>query len=121
MTTNTTVRFDFEIKVNDLERFKELVAKCVTISNEEEGTLLYDWYLDEAAGEARLVEAYASVEALLVHVRGPVFTEVGPELLQTCTFVTANAYGELPARMTEGPGLCPTKYWGKSMAALEPR
>ena len=121
MATNTTVRFVFDLKVNDLERFKELVATCVTISNEEEGTLLYDWYLDETTSEARLVEAYASVEALLVHVRGPVFTDVGPELLQTCTFIFGDAYGDLPARLTEGPGLCPTTYWGSSMAALEPR
>jgi quinol monooxygenase YgiN len=77
------VRFVLDIEVSDVERFKALVQRCVDISRDEPGTLVYDWYLDEATGKGRLYEAYASTEAVRAHGAGAVFTEVGPELIQT--------------------------------------
>ncbi len=119
MTTDTTIRFVLEISVNDIARFKELVAKCVEISSDEPGTLMYSWYLDEAASTARLVEAYKDVAAVLAHARGPVFTEVGPELLTVCTFVKMDAFGDV-GKLKDGPSFWPTTYWGTPFSALAP-
>jgi quinol monooxygenase YgiN len=120
MSAPSTIRFVLEIAVSDLERFRELVAKCVEISSGEPGTLMYDWYIDESTSSARLVEAYASVEAVLAHARGPVFTEVGPELLEVCTFVKMDAFGDV-GTLSDGPAFWPTTYWGTPFAALENR
>ena len=120
MSDDPTIRFVLEISVNNIERFKELVATCVEISNAEPGTLMYHWYINEATSTARLVEAYESVEAVLAHTKGPVFTEVGPELLATCTFVKMDAYGDV-GRLAEGPSFWPTTSWGAPFAALNPR
>ena len=120
MSADSTIRFVLEISVSDIERFKELVATCVEISNAEPGTLMYHWYLDESSSTARLVEAYASVDAVLTHARGAVFTEVGPELLKVCNFVKMDAFGDV-GKLKDGPSFWPTTYWGEPFAALQPR
>jgi quinol monooxygenase YgiN len=120
MSADPTIRFVLEISVSDIERFKELVTTCVEISNAEPGTLMYHWYVDEASSTARLVEAYASVDAVLTHARGAVFTEVGPELLKVCTFVKMDAFGDV-GKLKDGPSFWPTTYWGEPFAALQPR
>ncbi len=45
------------------------------------------------------------------------FTEIGPALLETCTFVHMDAYGDT-ARMESGPQFWPSTYWGASIAGL---
>jgi quinol monooxygenase YgiN len=114
---NEGVRFVLDIEVSDVERFKALVAQCVEISRSEPGTLVYDWYLDEEAGTARLYEAYDSVEAVKAHAAGPVFTEVGPELIQTCRFTQVEVFGDAEG-LQGGLELGPTIWWGPAFEAL---
>ena len=73
--------------------------------------------VDTETGRARLYEAYESVEALQEHIRGPVFTDVGPELLQTCTFLRVDAFGDFGDAADE-PTFWPTTFWGPAFAAL---
>jgi quinol monooxygenase YgiN len=110
------VRFVIEIEVRDIERFKAIVAQCVAVSRTEPGTLVYDWYLDEETGRARLYEAYASLEAVRVHSSGPVFTEVGPPLMEVCTFVHMDAFGDVGDMATQ-PTFWPTTFWGPAFAS----
>jgi quinol monooxygenase YgiN len=117
MQPSPAIRFVITIQVHDIERFTSLVARCVEISRTEPGTLHYDWFLHEATGEARLVEAYASVEAVRAHTRGPVFTDVGPELLRTCTFVGMDAFGDTGS-LGDGPQGWASTYWGAPFAEL---
>jgi len=117
MQPSPAIRFVVQIQVHDLVAFKETVARAVAISRTEPGTLHYDWFLDEASGSARLVEAYASVEAVLAHARGAVFTEVGPDMLQACTFVSMDAFGDTGA-LGEGAQFWPSTYWGTPFAEL---
>jgi quinol monooxygenase YgiN len=111
------VRFVLAIEVSDVERFKALVQQCVEISRDEPGTLIYDWYLDETTGQGRLYEAYASVDAVKAHSAGPVFSEVGPELIQTCRFTDVEVFGDAEA-LQGGLELGPTTWWGPAFAAL---
>ena len=113
------VRFVIEIEVHDVARFKEVAAACVAVSRDEPGTLVYDWYLDEEAGRARLYEAYESLDALAAHTTGPVFTEVGPPLLEVSTFVHVDAFGiDDPGE----PSLWPTTFWGQAFTSVnDPR
>ena len=117
MQPSPAIRFVVRIQVHDIDRFKQTVARCVEISRTEQGTLHYDWFLDEATGEARLVEAYQSVEAVMTHARGPVFTDVGPTLLETCTFVSMDAFGDT-GKLGDGAQFWPSTYWGTPFAEL---
>ena len=117
MQPSPVIRFVIQIQVHDIERFTAIVARCVEVSSAEPGTLHYDWYLDEATGAARLVEAYSSVDAVLAHARGPVFTEFGVQLLETCAFVHMDAFGDTGT--LAGPAqLWPSTYWGVPFAEL---
>jgi quinol monooxygenase YgiN len=111
------VRFVCEFEVTDAVKFKELVDQCVAISRQEPGTLVYDWYLDQERGIARLYEAYKSVDAVRAHVSGRVFTEVGPKMLEVCRFTNIDAYGDLREMQGE-PEFAPTTWWGPAFSGL---
>jgi quinol monooxygenase YgiN len=117
MSDRSEIRFVFEIEVTDAGRFKAAVAECCEASSTEPGTIIYDWYLDEDAGTARLYEAYASVEDVIAHATGPVFTEIGPRLLTACRFVSGACFGDA-GRLAEGPQLLPVQYFGTPIAGL---
>ena len=46
------VRFVIRFEVLDVARFREMADAMVAVSRDEPGTVVYDWYLDEA-GEHR--------------------------------------------------------------------
>jgi quinol monooxygenase YgiN len=116
MRSNEGVRFVIEIEVSDRELFTQTAARCAEVSRGEPGTLVYDWYLDEATGKARLYEAYESLEALDVHTKGPVFTDVGLPMMQCARFVHVDAFGDFGDRAGE-PTFWPTTFWGEPFAS----
>jgi quinol monooxygenase YgiN len=111
--TEPEVRFVVQIE----ERFKAAAQRCAELSRAEPGTLLYDWFLDEASGQARLVEAYATVADVIAHARGPVFTDAGPEMMASCRFVHMDAFGDTD-QLAGGPQFWPSTYWGRRFAGL---
>jgi len=117
MQPSPAIRFFIQIQVHDIGRFKAIATRCAEMSRAEPGTLHYAWYLDEVTGAGRLVEAYASVDAVLAHARGPVFTDVGVDLLETCTFVHMDAFGDT-GRLSEGAQFWPTTFWGTPFTEL---
>ena len=117
MIQSAAIRCVLRMQVHDVDGFTAAAIRCAEYSSTEPGTLFYDWFLDEATGEARLVEGYDSYESIVAHATGPVFTEIGPALLETCTFVHMDAYGDT-ARMASGPQLWPSSYWGAPIAGL---
>ena len=111
MRGNEAVRFVIDIDVTDIDMFKKTAARCAEVSRTEPGTLIYDWYLDEDTGKARLYEAYESFEALEVHSTGPVFTDVGLPMMECSTFVHVDAFGDV-GDMADRPTFWPTTFWG---------
>jgi len=114
------VRFVIEIEVSDIELFKTTAAACAEVSRSEPGTLVYDWYLDEATSKARLYEAYASLDALRIHTTGPVFTDVGLPMMECATFVHVDAFGDFGDAANRS-SFWPTTYWGTAIASVNPR
>jgi hypothetical protein len=106
-----------EIEVSDVELFEQTVARCVEVSRTEPGTLVYDWYLDESTGRARLYEAYESLDALRAHSTGPVFTDVGLPLMQCSKFVHVDAFGDVGDLAQEGT-FWPTTFWGAAFESI---
>jgi quinol monooxygenase YgiN len=117
MRQPAAIRCVLEMQVHDVTAFKDVAARCAEFSSTEPGTLYYDWFLDETTGVARLIEGYDSYESIVAHATGPVFTEIGPELLETCTIVHMDAYGDT-AKLASGPQFWPSTFWGAPIAAL---
>ena len=117
MRQTAAIRCVLDLQVHDIPAFKEVAAACCEVSAREPGTLYYDWYLDEESGRARLVEGYESYEAIVAHATGPVVTDVGVRLLEACTFLHMDAYGDT-SRLEDGPQLWPSTYWGPPIARL---
>ena len=112
------VRFVIRFEVIDLARFREMATAMVAVSRHEPGTVVYDWYVDEAAMCGTLYEAYASNEALRIHGSGAVFTELAPRYLDAVRVISVDVFGgaaELPRRDVLG---APTTWWGAPIAAV---
>jgi len=112
------VRFVIRFEILDAGRFREMAGAMVAVSRDEPGTVVYDWYLDEAAGLGTLYEAYASAEALRAHGQGAVFSELAPRYADAVRVARVDAYGGadgLPRREILG---APTTWWGAPIAAV---
>jgi len=116
MRSSDEVRFVIDIEVHDAERFREVVQECVEVSRAEPGTLLYEWYLDDAGTRARLYEAYESLDAVQADAAGRVFSELAGPLLETCTFVHMDAFGDVGELVGLVPW--PTTVWTRPFASL---
>ena len=112
------VRFVIRFEVLDAARFREMAQQMVSVSREEPGTVVYDWYLDPDSATGTLYEAYASEAALQAHTSGRVFTEVASKFLDAMKVSSVDVYGEadgLPRRDVLG---APTRWWGAPIAAV---
>ena len=112
------MRFVIRFEVLDLDRFREMAAAMVAVSRDEPGTVVYDWYLDEAAKLGTLYEAYASSEALTAHGRGAVFSELAPRYADCVRVANVDVFGAaegMPRRDVLG---APTTWWGAPIAAV---
>ena len=112
------VRFVIRFEVLDADRFHEMAAAMVAVARDEPGTVVYDWYVDDAAGTGTLYEAYASAEALRAHGGGAVFTELAPRYADAVRVARVDAFGAadgLPRRDVLG---APTTWWGAPIAAV---
>ncbi len=112
-------RFVIDIDVIDIDLFVSIATAMVEISNDEPGTLLYDWYLDRDASKAKLYEAYDSIESLIAHMKGRVFSELGPKMRDAATFTHIDAFGDFPEVMKAGRVMAPTTWWGVPFAGVD--
>jgi len=63
------VRALFKINEGQLEAFKQLTSQFIsTVKEKDQGTLMYDWYLNEDTMECSVLEDYADSNAALEHV-----------------------------------------------------
>ena len=118
MRNGEWVRFVIRFETRDITRFREMATAMAAVSRDEPGTVVYDWYLDEAAGEGTLYEAYASLDALQAHGNGAVFTELAPRYADSVRVLSVHAFGAaegLPHHDVLG---APTTWWGAPIAAV---
>ncbi|MDT9594231.1 antibiotic biosynthesis monooxygenase family protein [Nocardioides zeae] len=97
----------FTFREGGVEDFKRLSARCMEIvRTQDEGTLQYDIYLDEAGAGAVVIERYRDSDALIQHLAN-IGDDLMQEILATATSVEGETLGvpsdELRARMGEGP------------------
>jgi quinol monooxygenase YgiN len=92
----TAVHLLVEMTIHDgqLEAFQSLAREMIAGSRAEAGTLGYEWYLSSDQKQCRLLETYASADALAEHFNGPVVQEMVPRLRQLVTVDRFEAYGD---------------------------
>ena len=111
-------RMIVDMEVIDADGFRALARQASEFCRAEPGTLVYEWYIDEEAGRARLHEAYESFEALDAHFEGRVFTELAPRFFEVGRFVHIDFYGDMPAERAQAEPLAPRTIWGQSFASV---
>ena len=112
------VRFVIRFEVIDAARFREMATAMANVSRDEPGTVVYDWYLDEATMTGLLYEGYASPDALRAHGSGAVFTELAPRYADAIRVIAVDALNTAEG-MTRGDVLrAPTTWWGAPIAAV---
>lgn len=63
------VRALFKINEGQLDAFKKITSQFIaTVKDKDQGTLMYDWYLNEDTMECAVLEDYADSNAALEHI-----------------------------------------------------
>ena len=79
MSQEITVLVESEILPGQAEALREVVTRVIEhCGATEPGLLAYDWYVDEAGAECRVVERYADSDAILFHFQN--YARFGEEL-----------------------------------------
>jgi len=81
--------------------FEGIAQEMVALSQNEPGTLRYDWYLSSDRRRCRLTETYADANALLTHFKGPAVQQLVPKLLENSRLERFEVYGDPGAEATE--------------------
>jgi len=98
-----TVHFvvEFTIHEGHLDAFEAIARRMVASSQQEAGTLGYEWYLSRDRRHCHLLETYRDANAVLAHVTGSAISEL-PNLLQHGTLARFSVYGD-PGSEAAGP------------------
>lgn len=112
------IRFVIKFEVLDADRFRTMSEAMVAVSRAEPGTVVYDWYLDDARTTGVLYEAYASRDALDAHTAGAVFTELAPQYLDALRVISVDAFGAAPGLDRRDVLGAPTTWWDAPIAAV---
>jgi len=92
---------DLAITKGKVEEFQAIAESMVTGTQEEAGALAYEFYLDPAQRQCRLIEIYADSDAALSHCKGRVVQEFVPKLLGLSSLTGFAVYGDLNAETAE--------------------
>jgi quinol monooxygenase YgiN len=78
------VRFLVELTIHEGSQaaFEAIAREMVAGSEQESGTLGYEWFVSNDRRRCRLIETYANSNAVLTHLKGPVVGQLVPKLLE---------------------------------------
>jgi quinol monooxygenase YgiN len=85
---------DLAIREGKFEDFVTTVRLMTAGTAKEPGALGYEWFLSNVRSSCRLLETYASAEAVQAHLAGPVVRELVPKLLAFATISRFGVYGD---------------------------
>ena len=100
-----TLLVELQIKPGQDEAFDQVSRKLVGISEEEVGTLRYDWFVSADGKSVQVIEEFADPAAFDLHARNIV--DLMPEIAAAVTFVRTSVLGDVSAEAREhleGPG-----------------
>ena len=85
---------ELTIHNGQFDAFQSVAREMIAGSDAEAGTLGYEWYLSSDCKRCRLLESYASADALLAHFTGPVVQQLVPRMIQYVTIDRSEVYGD---------------------------
>ena len=106
---------DFTINDGKTAEFQAIAGKMIAGSQQEPGTLAFEFYLSRDGKRCRLVETYLDADALVAHFNGPVVKDLVPKLLETSSLTRFEVYGDPGPKATQmllGFGAEIFDYWG---------
>jgi quinol monooxygenase YgiN len=83
----------FAIDEGKLAEFEGMARKMTAESKKEPGTIGYEWYFSKDRKQCRLLESYATPEAVLAHLNGPVVQELVPKIQAFSSIYSFEVYG----------------------------
>ncbi len=97
------VHFTVKLTINDdkLDEFEGVVKTMIALSQQEPGTLGYEFYLSKDGKQGRLLETYVDSDSALAHLTGPVLRELVPKLLEVSSVSDFEVYGDPGAESAE--------------------
>lgn len=79
------------IHPGQLENFKSVARDLIASSQNEPGTLQYEWHLSDDGAACHICERYTDSAAFMLHVQS--FGKFGERFLQACHPVRFHIYG----------------------------
>ena len=104
-------------EIRDRDGFVAMATEMAAASRAEPGTLIYDWYIDEATSTGGLLEMYESRQALDDHIAGPVFSEIAPRHRGVAKAIAVEMFGADGMERSDNLR-APTTWWGEPVAAV---
>ena len=90
-----------KIITDDIGMFESHAAKMVQASNEESGTLVYDFFINGKTRQVLIVEKYADDQAFMEHMKRFIHPEYIPKLLEMQEIVSIEMAGTVTEEMQE--------------------
>lgn len=83
--------FTLAVKPHDFAEFKALISKIVAVTQQEPGTLVYEYSVNEDTSTVHILERY-NADAVVSHV-DTTFAPFGARFLELCTVKGLVVYG----------------------------
>jgi len=100
-----TLLVELEINPGQDEAFDGVSRKLVAVSEQEAGTLRYDWFVSADGRRVHIVEEFVDPAAFGVHAQN--IAALMPEMAAAVTFVRTSVLGDVSSdarERLEGPG-----------------
>lgn len=94
--TQSIVRFRVDLTIADgkVDAVESIARATVSETQNEPGTLSYDWFLSQDRKRCRIIEVFADPKAVLAHLMGPVVQELVPKILEVSQLNSLEVYGD---------------------------
>jgi quinol monooxygenase YgiN len=99
-----------KIRDGQFEAFKAAAKECLrSVVERDDGTLQYDWFLNEAKTECVVRETYRDSDAVLHHIAN--LGETMGKLLSVCD-LSVEVFGDPSSELLEATADIPTQVYG---------
>lgn len=68
MSDNVSWLLQVNVKDGQLDAFRSLMEEMVVATQNEDGTLIYEWFVSDDGGAVHIYERYADSDAVLTHL-----------------------------------------------------
>lgn len=93
-TSRIRLLVDINIHEGKFAEFEAIAQQMAAVTEQEPGTIGYQFHLSTDRTRCRLVEGYTGVAAITEHFNGPAVQQLVPQMLQVASPVRMEIYGD---------------------------